>query len=115
MAELLYWITLGRTGVPNKVDTLCLCLCYLVTARVQTVTMKQQPTITQPHPPSGGDTLVCFFLTSAIVEVADWTGFFKLVFGPGPGLEVVWSQLISLIHWMTDLSSPAASGPNLWK
>lgn len=29
--------------------------CYLVTARVHTVIMKQHPTITQPHPPSGGD------------------------------------------------------------
>lgn len=43
----------------------CVCESYLVTARVQTITMKQQPTITHPHPPSGGNTsTLCCFLAS---------------------------------------------------
>ena len=45
----------------------CVCVCYLVTARVHTVTMKQQPTITQPHPPSRGasEPLCCLPATIA--------------------------------------------------
>lgn len=39
-------------ALPFLIWTFCVCVFYLVTARVHTVTMKQQPTITQPHPPS---------------------------------------------------------------
>lgn len=58
----------------------CACVFYLVTARVHTVTMKQQPTITQAHPPSK-----CEFLARRCFPPAIVAGHLCSLAGPSPG------------------------------
>ncbi len=83
--------------------------------------MKQQPTITQPHPPSRGDTTsLCRFpsTVATIAAAAEWTRLHELVCGSDPDPGGVWSQkikqLMSLSRWVIDPSSSAASALTVW-
>lgn len=60
-----------------------LCVFYLVTARVHTVTTKQQPTITQPHPPSRCELAARCCFPPAIVAGTD-----ALLAAPSPGRDL---------------------------
>lgn len=75
-----FLLTLTMADLPLSIWTLCVCVFYLVTARVHTVTMKQQPTTTQPHPPSRLEFGAPCFFPPAIVA-----GNVCCLAGPSPG------------------------------